>query len=159
MPRVSPVLPLVAVVALGACDIQTLWGGESAAERAERTAVAEARAVQVLMPRVHAVEIGRTRDGVLVTAHGTAPGPGYALPTLRPRRDGAPGIDGYIEYDFVATPPPAGLQLPAGTPRSLELRADTPLSANVLRGSAGIRVYGQVGGAQLDLAPGPPRAG
>lgn len=159
MPRIRLVLPLVAALALGGCDIQTIWGGESAAQEAERVAVAEARSVQVPIQSVHAIEIGRTRDGFLVTAHGTAPGLGYAQPTLRPRRGGAPGIDGYIEYDFVATEPPVGFDLPPGTAQTRRIRADLPVSANVLRGVAGVRVMGLQGGAQLDFVPVPPPGG
>lgn len=156
MPRIVPLLPLAAALALGACDIQTLWGGESAAETVEREAIVAARSVQVPVQTVDSVEIGRTRDGFLLTAHGAAPGLGYSLPALRQRRDGAPGIDGYIEYDFVATEPPAGFDLPAGTAQTRRLRADLPISVATLRGVAGIRVMGLQSGAQLDFAPVPP---
>ncbi|HET7410025.1 MAG TPA: hypothetical protein VFJ13_07475 [Paracoccaceae bacterium] len=155
MSRIRPVLPLLAVLSLGACgDNDTLWGGESEAEAAER--LAEAQAVQVPIQTVRNVEIGRTRDGFLITAYGMAQGLGYSTPTLRPRRGGAPGIDGYIEYDFVASEPPAGFDLPSGSPQMRQLRADLPVSANALRGAAGIRVLGLSGGAQLDFAPPPP---
>ena len=96
------------------------------------------------------------RDGFLITAYGTAPGLGYSLPHLRPRRDGAPGPDGYVEYDFVATEPPAGFDLPPGTSRTRTLRADLPVKAADLRGVAGIRVQAVQGGVQLDFAPAPP---
>lgn len=159
MPRIRQVLPLLAALALPACDIQTLWGGESSAEEAQREAVVAARSVQVPVQAVRSVEIGRTRDGFLITAFGTAPGLGYSLPTLRPRREGAPGIDGYIEYDFVATEPAAGFDLPAGTAATRSLRADLPVTSRELRGAAGIRVMGLTGGAQLDFAQVPPPAG
>lgn len=157
MPRMRPVLPLMAVLSLAGCS--SLAGNETSAERAARLAAAEARRVEVPIQAVRAVEIGRTRDGFLVTAHGMAPGLGYSLPTLRPRRGGAPGVDGYIEYDFIATEPPAGFDLPPGTAQTRALRADLPVSANALRGAAGIRVMGLQGGAQLDFAPAPPPPG
>ena len=157
MPRSRPMLSLLAALSLGACgETDTLWGGESDAREAGRLAAEAAQSVQVPVETVSAVEIGRTRDGFLITAHGIAPGPGYALPTLRPRRGGAPGFDGYVEYDFVATEPPAGLDLPQGTARNRLLRADLPVGAGQLRGAAGVRVLGQTGGAQLDFRPAPP---
>ena len=156
MPRIRPVLPLIAVLSLGACGDGGLWGDDGEAEEAERLASAEAEAPRVPIQAVRGVEIGRTRDGFLITAYGLASGPGYSRPQLRARRDGAPGIDGYIEYDFVATEPPQGLGLPAGRPELRQLRADLPVSASALRGAAGIRVLGLTGGAQLDFAPAPP---
>lgn len=163
MPQRSRLLPVFATVLLGGCstgtfldDIPTVWGGESRADEARREAVEVARSEPVPVEAVRNVEIGRTRDGFLITAYGAAPGLGYSLPRLRPRRGGAPGIDGYVEYDFVAAEPPAGFALPAGTARTRMLRADLPVRAAELRGAAGIRVLALRGGAQLDFAPAPP---
>ena len=102
-------------------DIGTLWGEESQktkAERAERLRLAQ---IKVPITAVRSVELGRTRDGFLITAFGTAPGLGYALPALRARRSGEPGADGYIEYDFVASEPAAGFNLPQGTTQAARL--------------------------------------
>ncbi len=160
MPCRSRPLALMTVLLLAGCgafgDIQTLWGGESRAEKAERQAVETAVAAQVPVQEVTRVEIGRTRNGFLITAYGTAPGLGYSLPHLRPRREGRPGLDGYIEYDFVATEPAVGFDLPAGTQRTRAIRADLPVATDDLRGAAGIRVLAVRGGAQLDFAPSPP---
>ena len=154
--RIRPVLPLLAVLSLVACgDGDASPEGEGEAGEA----AAEAPAPQVPIQTVRSIEIGRTRDGFLITAHGTAPGLGYSRPTLRPRRDGAPGIDGYIEYDFVATEPPAGFDLPPGTAQARELSAYLLINVNALRGAAGIRVLALRGGAQLDFAPAPPPQG
>jgi hypothetical protein len=153
MPRMRPVLPVLAVLLLGACG-GGLWGDDGEAEEAERLAATEAEAAQVPIQLVRTVEIGRTRDGFLITAYGTASSPGFSRPQLQARRDGAPGIDGYVEYDFVATQPPPGVDLPGG--RSQLLRADLPVRASALRGAAGIRVLGLTGGAQIDFAPAPP---
>ncbi len=154
---------LTATLLLGGCttgtfldDVPTVWGGESRADEARREAVQEARSTPVPVEAVRGVEVGRTRDGFLITAYGTAPGLGYSLPRLRPRREGAPGLDGYIEYDFVASEPPPGFDLPAGTSRARMLRADLPVRAADLRGAAGIRVMALRGGAQLDFAASPP---
>jgi hypothetical protein len=166
MPRRSGPLPLtLAMLTLGACstgtfldDVPTVWGGESRAEAERREVVEQARTTPVPVETVRSVEIGRTRSGFLITAYGTAPGLGYSLPRLRPRREGAPGADGYVEYDFVASEPPPGFDLPPGTARTRMLRADLPVGAADLRGAGGIRVLALRGGAQLDFVP-PPAAG
>lgn len=153
-------LLLAAPLALASCgvfrDFPTIWGGESQAEKEKEAAVEQARSVQVPVESVEGVEIGRMSNGFLITAYGTAPGLGYSKPELRPRRGGAPGADGYIEYDFVATEPPAGFDMPEGTAGARALRADLPVPASALRGAAGIRVLALHGGAQLDFAPAPP---
>lgn len=153
---------LLAALLLGGCstgtfldDIPTVWGGESRADEERREAVAAAEATPVPVEAVRGIEIGRTRDGFLITAYGTAPGLGYSLPRLRPRREGAPGLDGFVEYDFVASAPPPGFDLPPGTARTRTVRADLPVKAADLRGVAGIRVMALRGGAQLDFAATP----
>jgi hypothetical protein len=164
MPRRSRRLPLaLTLLILGGCstgtfldDVPTLWGGESRAEAERREVVEEVRTTPVPVEAVRNIEIGRTRNGFLVTAYGTAPGLGYSLPRLRPRRNGAPGPDGYLEYDFVASEPPPGFDLPPGTSRTRTLRADLPVAAGDLLGAAGIRVLALRGGAQLDFATVPP---
>ncbi|MEM9046046.1 MAG: hypothetical protein AAGC81_15265 [Pseudomonadota bacterium] len=98
---------------------------------------------------VREFEIGRTRDGFVVTAYGTAPALGYGSPELRIRREGRPGIDGFLDFDFVATPPRPGLERGQGTIAARELRADALLKNEVLRGVAGIRIHALSGGVQL----------
>ena len=132
-------------------DIGTLWGEESQKTKAERAARLQAAQIKVPVTAVRSVELGRTRDGFLITAFGTAPGLGYALPALRVRRSGAPGVDGYIEYDFVASEPAPGFNLPQGTTQSRALRADLAVSLQQLRGAAGIRVLALNGGVQMDF--------
>lgn len=158
-------IALALAVAAGGCstgtfldDVPTLWGGDSRADKEREVAVEQARAAQVPVETVSALEVGRTRDGFLITAFGAAPVPGYSLPQLRPRRGGAPDVEGYVEYDFLATEP-AGFELPAGTTRTRALRADLPVAAAALRGVRGIRVLGRLGGAQLDFAAAPPPQG
>lgn len=150
----------VALLALSACgggveeavqDVGTLWGEPSAAERAAEQQRLQALQARVPVLAVRSVEMGRTRDGFLITAFGTAPGIGYAAPTLRARRSGAPGNDGYIEYDFVAMEPAAGFNLPVGTLQARQLRADVPVLLEQLQGARGIRVMAIQGGVQLDF--------
>ncbi|MEM8698064.1 MAG: hypothetical protein AAGF44_02785 [Pseudomonadota bacterium] len=100
---------------------------------------------------VREVEIGRTRDGFVITAFGTAPQLGYALPRLRARRDGQPGQDGFIDFDFVASPPAPGLERGAGSLEARALRADVLLRTSELRDAAGIRVHALQGGLQLEF--------
>ena len=146
MRRIVPLMAAALLVSVGGCNSMANYGDE-------RKPAAEAAEVQVPVREVRSVEIGRTRNGFLITAYGVAPGLGYARPTLRPRRDGAPGIDGYLEYDFVASEPPPGFGLPEGTPQARALRADLPVDGSALRGVAGLRVLGLSGAAQISFAP------
>ncbi|MEM8842924.1 MAG: hypothetical protein AAGD47_14240, partial [Pseudomonadota bacterium] len=98
---------------------------------------------------VREIEIGRTRNGFVITAFGTAPALGYSQPQLRARRDGSPGLDGYLDYDFVARPPKPGLELNQGTLTARNIRADILLKRDDLRGATGIRVHALSGGVQM----------
>lgn len=132
-------------------DIGTLWGEESSKTKAERAARLQQAAIKVPVTAVRSVELGRTRDGFLITAFGTAPGLGFALPALRVRRSGEPGNDGYIEFDFVASEPAPGFTLPTGTTQTRALRADLAVTIRELRGASGIRVLALNGGVQMDF--------
>lgn len=132
-------------------DVGTLWGEESSAQKAQRAARLQQAQVKVPVTAVRSVELGRTRDGFLITAFGTAPGLGFALPALRVRRSGEPGADGYIEYDFVASEPAPGFSLPGGTTQTRALRADLAVTISQLRGASGIRVLALAGGVQMDF--------
>ena len=132
-------------------DLKTLWGGESRAEKKAKEKETARIQRKVPMQTVGSVEIGRTRDGILITAHGTAPGLGYSLPVLQARRDGKPGKDGYIEYDLVASAPPEGSNLPPGNERARRIRADLPVRAAQLAGVKGIRVMALNGAVQVDF--------
>lgn len=132
-------------------DIGTLWGEESSKEKAAREARLAQAQIKVPVTAVRSVELGRTRDGFLITAFGTAPGLGYALPALRVRRSGEPGADGYIEYDFVASEPAPGFSLPQGTTQTRALRADLAVRISDLRGASGIRILALAGGVQMDF--------
>ncbi|MEM8793006.1 MAG: hypothetical protein AAGE80_15410 [Pseudomonadota bacterium] len=98
---------------------------------------------------VREIEIGRTRDGFVITAFGTAQALGFGNPRLRARRDGLVGADGFLDFDFVATPPRPGLERGQGTIAARELRADALLQTDALRGVSGIRVHALAGGVQL----------
>lgn len=149
-------IPLVAMLAAcgddaGPADLGTLWGAESSAERAAREAEAARRANKVPMRTVRGVEIGRTSTGILLTAYGSAPGPGYSLPALRVRRDGKPAGDGFLEFDLVASVPAPGIELPPATSRNLSVRADLPINIRALRGVAGLRVLALEGQVQVNF--------
>lgn len=132
-------------------DLNTLWGGESASDRARRIETEQRLLAKVPITAVRSVELGRTRDGFLITAQGTAPGLGYSLPILRARRGGRPGADGYVEFDFVASEPAAGSNLPRGTSQARAMTAVQAVRVNDLRGAAGIRVLALTGGIQVDF--------
>jgi len=146
-----------AALLLGACstdtaldDVGTLWGEPSSAEL-EAEQLQEAIEARVPVQTVRAVEIGRTADGFLITAFGTAPGLGHALPSLRARHDGAPGTDGYIEYDLVALPPDPASDLPSGTARIRQVRADLPIGLEQTLGTRGVRVFALEDRVQADF--------
>lgn len=156
--RTSMVFATMAFV-LSACetdtaldDVGTLWGDKSRAEIAEEEARQAAIENKVPVMAVQSVEIGQTRTGYLVSAFGTAPGLGYSLPELRARRSGEPSLDGFIEYDFVATVPSPALDLPPGTTRTRSIRADLLVKQGDIRNLRGIRVFAQQGGVQVGFA-------
>ncbi len=141
--RWAAVGAVVSVVAVAGCG---LFGDE------EETVEAAAAAVAVEPEPVVAVrrlEIGRTRKGVVLAAFGTAPGLGYTRPRLVARRDGDPGPDGYLDYDFLIDPPPATLEMPQGTTRARAVRADVEIALDRARSARGVRVHAEVGGVQM----------
>ncbi|MEM7744578.1 MAG: hypothetical protein AAF409_12800 [Pseudomonadota bacterium] len=161
--RITGAVAILAVV--GSCgetedvtaDVGTLWGEPSTRERALEAERQRALLIRVPIMAVRAVELGRTRDGFLITAFGTAQGIGYASPSLRARRGGAPSADGYIEFDFVAMEPDPALNLPIGTLQARQLRADLPVVTDQLQGARGLRVMAIRGGVQVDFdATSPP---
>ena len=86
---------LIATLGLSGCG-----GGDDEAEQAVEQVTEAARFAPV--DKVLNVEIGRTRNGFLISATGLAPGLGYGAPELRARREGRPGPDGFIDYDLVS---------------------------------------------------------
>jgi len=135
---------LAAALALGGCS----WFGSDDAEEAAAEQVVTAERVAPV-ETVRDVEIGRTRNGYVITAHGLAPGLGYGVPELRPRRQGKPGSDGFIDFDFVAQAPDASLNLGTGAVEARSVRADLHVTERELRGAAGIRIHAVSGGLQM----------
>lgn len=140
----SRLAALAAVLAmLGAAGCSS---DEEEAPEAAIPSVAEPVAVE----QVASLEIGRTRDGIVLTAYGVAPGIGYAAPTLVPRRGGQAASDGFLDFDFVATPPDVGFGLGQGSnSRARLVRADRLIKGQRLRGVVGVRVHGARGGQQI----------
>lgn len=136
---------LLAVACLGGCGLFS--DDENGVPADERQDVLSDRGVPV--ESVHSIEVGRTRDGFAVTAFGTAPALGYGEPHLRARRDGQVGADGFLDFDFVATPPALGLERGQGAITARRIRGDTILGAEALIGASGIRVHALSGGVQL----------
>jgi len=137
---------LTASTALGGCS----WFKSEEKERAETLAAAVAEE-QRLEPveRVLDLEIGRTRDGFMISVTGLAPGLGYSAPELRPRREGAPGPDGFIDLDFVVQAPDPRLNLGVGEPSARHIQVGLPVTPRDLRGATGIRIHGLAGGLQM----------
>lgn len=137
---------LAASTSLGACS----WFKSEEKEREEALAAAAAQERRFEpIERVLNLEIGSTRDGFMISATGLAPGLGYSRPQLRPRRQGAPGPDGFIDLDFVAQAPDSRLKLGVGETSARHLQVGLPVKPSDLRGAAGIRVHGLAGGLQM----------
>ncbi|MEM6489739.1 MAG: hypothetical protein AAF677_15960 [Pseudomonadota bacterium] len=118
----------------------SLFGDDEEAD----AAAAEAEATRVLpqpVDTVVGVEIGRTASGFVITAYGIAPGAGFGVPQLTPRRQGRPAPDGFIEYDFRAIPPDPNFEMPRGSETVRRLRADRLVSERVFSAAAGIRIF------------------
>ncbi len=136
---------IAAVLALGGCSLFGS-GDYEAAVAAEQ---AEAASLYVPVEVVRHIEIGRTRNGYVITARGEAPGLGHGAPELRARREGKVGPDGFIDYDFVAQAPDPNLNLGQGTVQARMIRADLHVTARDLQGAVGIRIHGVSGGLQV----------
>jgi hypothetical protein len=147
--RINSALATAAMVAaalgLGGCSLF------SSDDKAEVAAVERAASEALYAPieAVRRIEIGRTRDGYVITVLGIAPGLGYGAPELRVRRQGSPGPDGIIDFDFVAQAPDPGFNLGVGAVEARAIRADLMITAKELQGVAGIRVHGVSGGLQM----------
>jgi hypothetical protein len=136
---------IVAVLGFGGCS---LFGSDDKAEEAAANeAVSEA--LYAPIEAVRHIEIGRTRNGYVISVLGIAPGLGYGAPELRARREGGPGPDGFIDFDFVAQAPDPKLNLGVGDVGARGIRADRLVTAAELHGATGIRVHGLRGGLQM----------
>ena len=134
---------LAAVVALGACSSKEKKREEQAAEEAIEAARFEP------VDKVLNIEIGRTRNGYVVSVVGLAPGLGYGAPELRPRREGNVGPDGFLDYDFIVQAPDPKLNLGQGEVSARRVQMGLQVKAEDLRGATGIRVHAVTGGLQM----------
>ena len=147
MPRYATLAAVATMLTLGGCSV--LGFGDD-----EEDAAAEAQAVEASYEpvlEVSDIEVGRTRNGVVITTIGVAPGLGYAAPELRLRRDGQPGPDGYLDFDFVARAPATPVNAEPASPRARLIRADHPLTLDELRGARGIRIHAAEGGMLMNF--------
>ncbi|MEO0680230.1 MAG: hypothetical protein AAF192_07425, partial [Pseudomonadota bacterium] len=87
--------------------------------------------------RVASLELGRMHRARLLVARGEAPRTGWFQPELRPRRDGAPGPDGFLEFDFIAAPPElnGGGEPSVGSAAQRRIKAVRPIPERELRGA------------------------
>lgn len=149
MSRRLAVVLLASALALAGCS----WFGGKDKEEAP-AAAAEAPEVRVEpVEQVTDLEIGRTRYGYLLLATGLAPRAGYGKPELRPRRDGKPSPEGFLDFDFVARAPDPSLEAEKGSLAARTLRAAVELKARDLRGVRGVRVHGASGGLEILFPP------
>lgn len=131
---------------LGGCSLFSSDDDEQAAAAEQATLEA---ATYAPIETVRNIEIGRTRNGYVISAHGIAPGLGFGAPELRARREGKAGPDGFIDYDFVAKAPDANFNLGEGAMEARAIRADLHVTPRDLQGAVGIRVHGVSGGLQM----------
>lgn len=111
---------------------------------------------------VEVLEVGRTHNGVTLTAYGLAPHQDWFSPLLQPRRDGLPGPDGFIEFDFLAAPPelnqwPYADPYEPGAPGDAQqrrVRGDAEIPAANLALAAGLRVHAAGAARAIRLTPG-----
>lgn len=143
--RTAALLLMALLLPLPACS---LFGGGDEEEEAAAAPVA-VQPQAVIMAEITGLEVGRTRDGIVLTAIGLAPGIGFAEPRLAARRNGLPDSQGIVDFDFVATPPDAGFNLGAGDPRARLIRADRLIGVDEMRGVAGLRVHAANGVRQI----------
>ncbi len=136
---------IAAALALGGCSLF----GSGDDEEAAASEQAEVTALYVPVEAVRHIEVGRTRNGYVITARGEAPGLGHGAPELRARREGEAGPDGFIDYDFVAKAPDPSFNLGQGSVQARMVRADLHVTARDLQGAVGIRIHGISGGIQM----------
>lgn len=127
------------LLALAGCGLFTSDEEREAEIRAEIEAVERRREP---VESVGRVEIGRTRNGFVVSAFGVAPTTGFSQPTLVARRGGRLAPDGFVEFDFLALAPDPGLDMPRGAPGARRLRGDRTVPPEALARAGGIRVFG-----------------
>ncbi|MEM9144703.1 MAG: hypothetical protein AAGC57_00795 [Pseudomonadota bacterium] len=142
--RVKGVILVLALAGLAGCSLFEDDVPEPAPE-----IVAPPAPVAEAVQAVRRLELGTSRKGVVLAAFGTAPGLGYSKPRLVARRDGRPGSDGLLDYDFVIDPPPEGVVFPQGTAKAREVRADIEILIAEARIARGVRVHAVVGGVQM----------
>lgn len=97
-----------------------------------------------MIQRVGSMEIGRTFNGVNLTAYGLSDSIGWRDPELRPR-GAVPGPDGIINLEFVARPPVEAK--PGPVPVRL-MRADIAFDMATMRQSRGVRIEAREGALQ-----------
>lgn len=122
-------------------EFSVLGPSTEAPAPAAPASISERRQVQ----SVERLEFGAIHEGRMMTAWGHAPESDWFSPRLEVRRDGLPGPDGFIEFDFVAAPPAlnGGEQGPLGTEAQRRIRADLPLSRALTDGAVGVRIFAQ----------------
>jgi len=136
----------VVALALGGCSLFKSDDDKKAAAEPVAPVV-----VATPVATVPTIEIGTTRDGYVITAHGYAAWLGYGSPRLEPRREGKLGPDGYLDYDFVAEAPDPALNLGQGALAGRALRAEVLGKTAELRGITCVRIHGAEGGLRVNF--------
>ncbi|MGM0585811.1 MAG: hypothetical protein ACQEUZ_14300 [Pseudomonadota bacterium] len=142
-----------AVLALAGCETVSDYTPEvefralESSRRAPEIPKAPEELIKRPVASVDSLELGALRRGRLLLVEGSAPATRWYKPELRPRHDGRPAPDGFLEFDLVAAPPElnAAEPGPEGTPGQRRLRAARALSPAELAAAQGVRVYAAQG--------------
>ena len=98
------------------------------------------------------VDVGRTFDGILVTARGETETAGWSAAMLRPRAADLTLDIGVLAFDLVARPPataPTGAL--AALPAARRVETALPLSLQALQGVSELRVHSQTNAAAVSF--------
>jgi hypothetical protein len=68
---------------------------------------------------------------------------------LAPRRGGAPGPDGFVEFDLLARPPAEGFAMPRGGEAVRRIEAVRLIPADELGSARGVRVFAARNASQI----------
>ena len=136
---------IVTVASVGGCSLFNSDDKSEVESNEQAVAAAHFAPVEAILH----IEIGRTRNGYVITALGVAPGLGFGAPELRARRNGKAGPDGFVDFDFVAQTPDPTLNLGDGPVSARSIRADLLVPERDFQGVTGIRIHGVRGGLQM----------
>ncbi len=144
----------LALATLAGCTISGGGPGDPLSTESRQLQEAYVASLREPTPRVTGLELGRMRDGFLLSAFAQTATQGWSAALLRPRTP-LMAADGMLEFDFVAAPPQpdtdkasaAGPEETQAEPprRPATLRADRVLAPSLVAEAVGVRVFAREG--------------